>query len=192
MEIDRQLLLILNGLAGSHPLLEATVRLLVNDYFVPTTLCLLLLAFWFEPAPSVTADAYRRAVLQTVTAILIANLLVKLFNLVYFRPRPYFDQEVTLLFYRPADSSFPSNPAAVAFAFAATIWPYHRRLAGVMGILASLFSLARVFAGVHYPLDILVGSLLGVLAARISLRLDARLHPIYDSLESIAQRLGLG
>ncbi|MBI2845143.1 MAG: phosphatase PAP2 family protein [Chloroflexi bacterium] len=189
LDLDHQLFLIINSFAGNTPPLDTLARLVVNDYFVPTTLTLLLVALWFEPHPG--AGANRQAVLRAIVAILIANLFVKIFNLVYFRPRPFFDNEVNLLFYRPSDSSFPSNSAAVGFAFAGAIWPQNRFLGWAMAILASLFSLARVYAGVHFPLDILGGAVLGLVAARTSFRLDTLLQPIYDLAIGVAGRLGL-
>lgn len=179
----------INSLAGSNPQLDALARFVVNDYLVPTTLCLLLVTLWFEAAPE--ASANRRAVLRTVTAVLIANLLVKIFNMAYFRPRPFYDMNAYLLFYRPADPSFPSNPAAVGFAFAGAVWPQNRTLGRVMAFLATLFSLARVYVGVQYPLDVIGGGILGLFAASISIRLDARLQPVYQLAMMVAQRLGV-
>lgn len=186
MSVDRDLFLLINSFAGNATPLDLVARLLVNDYFVPTTLSLLLIAFWFEGD-----GENQKAVLRTIVAVLVASALVKAFNLIYFRPRPFSDMEVNLLFYRPGDSSFPSNPAAVAFAFAATVWPHNRRLGLLMGLLASLFALARVYAGVHYPFDVVGGGLLGILAAIIARRFDLWLKPIFDLILRLSRRLKL-
>jgi undecaprenyl-diphosphatase len=65
----------------------------------------------------------------------------------------------------PHDASFPSGHAATSFA-AATIlslaWP---RLAPVLFLLAAAVAFSRVYVGVHYPLDIVGGVVLGVLVA---------------------------
>lgn len=189
MTLDDQLLALINGAAGRWPMLDALMRLLVNDYFVPTTLLLLLVSVWFEGAGEEQQQANRRLVLRVVLALLVVNALAKLANLLYFRPRPFSVAEVHLLFYRPSDSSFPSNPAAVAFVFAAVIGRDHPPLGLLMASLASLFSIARVYAGVHYPLDVLAGILFALAAHQLTLRLEERLEPIYRGLLRLTERL---
>ena len=88
----------------------------------------------------------------------LSGLTVFILNMFYFRPRPFVDLDVNLLFYRPTDSSFPANSAAAAFGIAFGIWSVNRRLGGFAIAVAGLYGLARVYAGVHYPLDILGGS----------------------------------
>jgi len=189
--MDQALFQLVNGLAGRVPLLDGTMRLLVNDYFVPTTLFLLLIYFWFEGKTIADRELNQRAVIQVIAAYLVANAIVKACNLVYFRPRPFSTQEVHLLFYRPSDPSWPSNPAAVGFSVAAVIWQRNRSLGAVMGLLASLFALARVYCGVHYPLDVVSGALVGVLAAHLTTRAERLLSPLSTLIIELAKRLNL-
>jgi undecaprenyl-diphosphatase len=77
----------------------------------------------------------------------------------------------------PVDPSFPSGHAAGSFAFAVFVSLLERRAAIFLLPLASLIALSRVALGVHYPTDVLAGSLLGVamgwLGARLYLRRSA-------------------
>jgi undecaprenyl-diphosphatase len=158
--VDEWLFRLLNGLAGKSSA-DWLARMLVNDYVVPTALAMLLLWLWFRnAAPSGRLD--REAVINAVCAQFLANLAVKALNLAYFRPRP-FDRlgSVTLLFYRPWDSSFPSNPATFAFAIAVAIYFGDRRLGLGAMALAAAWGLARIYCGVHYPLDVVAGAVLG-------------------------------
>jgi hypothetical protein len=59
-------------------------------------------------------------------------------------------------------SSFPSDSATFLFAMAAGLWLGSRWLGSVFGVFAICTSLARVYLGIHYPSDILVGALLGI------------------------------
>jgi undecaprenyl-diphosphatase len=73
------------------------------------------------------------------------------------------------LFYPPTDSSFPANSAGVAFSIATVVFFHHRKLGLLMYALAFMWGLARVFAGVHYPTDILGGAVIGVAFAFFSM-----------------------
>ena len=183
--MDKFLFELLNGLIGKWVWLDALVRFLVNDYVVPTTLSLTLVGLWFSGGDLLGRRRRQFAVVHAFMAVLVANALVKLLNLVLFRPRPFADLEVQLLFYRPTDSSIPSNPAAVAFALAAAVYLHERQWGIGMGIVAALFGLARVMAGVHYPLDIVGGALVGIVAAHLALRV-----PGLGALARLTIRLG--
>ena len=62
----------------------------------------------------------------------------------------------------PATGSFPSGHATVAFACATVLALAVPRLAPPLFALAALVAWSRVYVGVHYPLDVLAGALLGV------------------------------
>ena len=61
----------------------------------------------------------------------------------------------------PASRSFPSGHAAVAFAFAGAAGRVMPVVSLPLHALAGLVAYSRVHTGVHYPLDVVVGSLLG-------------------------------
>ena len=109
----------------------------------------------------------------------------------YFRPRPFVDLDVTRLFYPPTDSSFPSNAIAAAFGLAAVVWGVNRPVGTVLLIGASLYGFARVYAGVHYPLDIIGGALIGAVVAVIVLRLRGLAAPITTRVIKAARILCL-
>ncbi|WP_035794204.1 phosphatase PAP2 family protein [Kitasatospora mediocidica] len=63
------------------------------------------------------------------------------------------------------DWSFPSNHTVIAFSAAVALWFAYRRLAQVALVAAVLMGASRVWVGVHYPHDVLIGMLVGVLVA---------------------------
>jgi undecaprenyl-diphosphatase len=165
MGMDWKLFQLANSLAGRSPLLDAVVRLLINDYALTTALVLVLFAWWFSGDSPAQRERHQRAVLSTVTALVIANVIVKALNLVYWRWRPFAFHDVTVLFYYPSDSSFPSNTATVGFCIATSIWLFDRKMGALLYVIAALFGISRVIGGVHYPSDILGGVLIGSLCA---------------------------
>ncbi|MBP7805186.1 MAG: phosphatase PAP2 family protein [Candidatus Pacebacteria bacterium] len=64
-----------------------------------------------------------------------------------------------------SDYGFPSSHAAVYSAIAASMFLLNQRAGIFATLLALIIGTARIFAGVHTPLDIVGGYLLGVLAA---------------------------
>ncbi|AUY49396.1 phosphatase PAP2 family protein [Streptomyces sp. CB01881] len=90
------------------------------------------------------------------------------------------------------DWSFPSNHTVIAFAAATALWFADRRLGRIAGIAAVLMGASRVWVGVHYPHDVLVGAAVGVLVA-IPLALAAgRAAPLVDRARAGALRPLLG
>ena len=191
MPFDFQLFHLINNLAGHNALLDGLVRLLVNDYFLTTIMSLILVIFWFEGQDRDQKERNQRAILRAIVALFIANIVLKLCNLIYFRPRPFVGHEVNLLFYQPTDSSFPSNPATVGFCIATAIWLYNRRLGALFLVLATLFGLSRIYCGVHYPSDIIAGALLGALSAYLVVRKGGFIDPVISLIIRTGRRLYL-
>ena len=76
----------------------------------------------------------------------------------------------------PVSSSFPSGHSAAAFAFATGVAHVSPVAAAPLRALAALVAYSRVHTGVHYPGDVVAGSLLGtVLAEMTAHALDGRL-----------------
>ncbi|HYA11691.1 MAG TPA: phosphatase PAP2 family protein, partial [Thermodesulfovibrionales bacterium] len=83
---------------------------------------------------------------------------------IFERPRPCNELEgVHLLVGCGSSYSMPSNHAANSFAFAIPFFVFFKnRLRYAFFIVAFLVSFSRIYVGVHYPSDSLVGGLLGM------------------------------
>ena len=95
---------------------------------------------------------------------LITNVALK--NAVA-RIRPYeMVDGLKLLIERQSDFSFPSGHSCASFAAAMVCFRLLPKKWGVPAvILASLIAFSRLYVGVHYPSDVIVGSLIGIFAA---------------------------
>lgn len=182
----------INGFVGTFPLFDRFMSTVVNEYLITVTLSLVVFGLWFVGASPAARQSNQRAVIYAVLGEVVANSIVVLNNALYYRPRPFATLQVNLLFYEPTDSSMPSNPAAVAFAFATAVWMVNRRAGALLYALAVLFALSRVYCGVHYPLDVVGGALAGALGALIAVRLGRTvLAPVVDGIIGVGRRLYL-
>lgn len=96
--------------------------------------------------------------------ILSRGIIATTIHFFYHHPRPFEFYGISPLF-NESGSSFPSGHAAWFFALAMVVWYVNRKWGIWFFILATLMGIARIYAGVHWPYDILGGAAIGVLSA---------------------------
>lgn len=95
----------------------------------------------------------------SVLSAYIFSIIIK--NIVN-NPRPFLIiHDVNELFIYGGYDSFPSGHATFFSALAAAIFVYHRKTGFLFAFFALIISLSRVIAGIHFPIDILAGFILG-------------------------------
>jgi len=97
-------------------------------------------------------------------ADLIAYLASAGLRVAIERPRPPLRYpQIETLVSLPHSYSFPSGHASTSFACAVVLAAAtpNRRARTLLIALATLIALSRVYAGVHYPLDVIGGAVLG-------------------------------
>jgi membrane-associated phospholipid phosphatase len=106
----------------------------------------------------------RRAALEGVVSIGVTSATVNLgLKRVHRRRRPeraaalWPERHVAM----PGSASFPSGHAASAFAFAYAVGRHLPGLAVPIRLLAAGVAYSRVHTGVHYPGDVVIGSVVG-------------------------------
>lgn len=109
-------------------------------------------------------------------SIFSAWLMSFIIKIIVHAPRPYVKlHDLTPLIVHGGYDSFPSGHATVFFGLATAIYLYNKKAGILFYLFAILIALARVITGVHFPLDIFVGALLGIFIA-------AKVHFILSSL----------
>ena len=90
----------------------------------------------------------------------IASVLKTIFE----RPRPCRSLEgVNLLVGCTESFSFPSNHSSNAFALAAALSYFFKGTGMLFYPIAGIIAFSRIYVGVHYPSDVILGALLGIL-----------------------------
>jgi len=99
------------------------------------------------------------------TAVFARFVIAELIRFLWERPRPFIENNVNLLIEHPASSSFPSGHAIFYFAFSTLVYFYNKKLGTLFLIATTLIALSRVYAGLHWPSDVLAGAVIGIFSA---------------------------
>lgn len=169
LSADRSALLYLNSWAGHSSALDLFFKTIgeYSIYLVP--FLLIGIWVWFTYGEGLTDRLQRKlVVLQAVIAGVVGWFIVNpIVGHFFSRPRPFagLGGVKEVLFHRP-DKSFPSDHAtflfSIGFYFLYAGW---KKTGWSVIILGIVVSFARVVLGVHYPLDILGGLVIGALVA---------------------------
>ena len=129
---------------------------------------------------------YRRASVLMVSAFVISLILGELMKHVLYEPRPFLVLHITPLIHEQPDSSYPSGHALIVStgAYSSIVaLPWYISLP--LTVEALLVSYGRVYVGVHWPLDVVAGWLLGIANVELVLALPW----YYDFIHLIMKKL---
>lgn len=168
MSWDVYLFNLLNQQAGKSVCLDSFAIFFAQylGYFLIAVLVLFLLK---------NSKRYWPMVGKALAAAVLSRLIItEIIRFFWERPRPFIENQVNLILGHEATGSFPSGHSAFFFAISFVIYSYNKK-AGILFFVASfLISLARIFAGVHWPADVMGGILVGILSGWIILLLSRR------------------
>ena len=160
--LNQALFLLLNAAPGTSSAAVEIMRLVADGliWIVPVGLTL----GWLRASFTI------RQVLLAATVSGLAGLLInQLIALVWYHPRPFELGIGQTLISHTLDSSFPSDHLTVIWAVAFSLLRHGRtRLAGGALVLLGLpVAWARIYLGVHFPLDILGAALVALGSAGV-------------------------
>jgi len=106
---------------------------------------------------------------QALVTLLLSHLLVQLVKRTVGRPRPSRGIAGAALIVEPDRFSFPSGHAAAAMSVAFVYASAYPSLALFLVALAGAVGISRVFLGVHYPGDVLIGQIIALVTGLVAL-----------------------
>jgi undecaprenyl-diphosphatase len=101
-----------------------------------------------------------------ISVIVSRGIITELIRLFYHHLRPSFALNIVPLI-NESGYSFPSGHATFLFTLSMTVFFYNKKWGIWFLILSLINGIARIYVGVHWPLDILGGILLGTITAFI-------------------------
>ncbi|MDD5146419.1 MAG: phosphatase PAP2 family protein [Candidatus Pacebacteria bacterium] len=159
--IDDSLFYAINGLAEHYLWLDVLGIFLAKylPYFLVASLALFLIWNWKK---------YWLMVAQAGTAALFGRfVVVELIRMLHDRTRPFLSGQTHILLTHSTTESFPSGHTTVFFAISTIVYLYNKKAGVAFFAFSSLMALGRVFTGLHWPLDILGGIVVGILSGFI-------------------------
>ena len=179
--IDNQIFEILHGLTGQSASVDALLKALASDYFVPVGIGLTLFFLWFCSRTITARISSQKIVMKSISHMALSSFFVLVINQFLFVDRPFVNNEMSPLFYLPTDSSFPSNPAAGIFSIVIQLGKTKSaRLITLVTILFLAMSISRVCVGIHYPSDILGGCSLAIICTPVIAFLAKKTDPVQN------------
>ena len=166
IDIDKQLMVFLNKTI-SHPIFDIAMQIITNQNFLAVTGILLIAYLGYFGGKrgklAIVILLFAAGMSDAICAQIIKPWVGRI------RPSHEFYEYINLLVSKGGKWSFPSNHAANSFAFATVLSYFYDKYKVLLYSAASVIAFSRVYVGVHYPLDILFGSMLGYIFSWIIL-----------------------
>ena len=116
------------------------------------------------------SNTMRVAAWNALATLFVSHIIVQLIKRFVRRPRPSVTAAWTSLAHEPDAFSFPSGHSAAAMAVAISYASVLPQFSLVFIGVALLVGASRVFLGVHYPGDVIIGQIVAIVTAGVLVR----------------------
>jgi len=169
------LFLFLNQVIAADTSLFSFINSLYNPYlelffnlvtYVGSSLfwILLIVLFWLKSKKKVSLHLLYAFILDTASVIFL--------KFIFLRPRPFevFNMGIDI----DIGPSFPSGHTERVFSGAFVLSNYYKKYRILFYSLSILVAFSRIYIGLHFPLDTLIGAINGILFGAISLLIPTK------------------
>jgi len=155
--MNQEIFYSLNNLAGKSVFFDNTV-IFFGQYLAYVLVVIFLLIV-------VKNKNWKMLFLSVFSVFLSRVVITEIIRFFYFVPRPFVNNNIVQIIFNETSGSFPSGHAAILFALAMAIYFFHKKWSILFFSGAILIGVARIIAGIHWPIDILGGAIIGILSA---------------------------
>lgn len=171
IRIDHSLFLFINHLPHNFILDGIFSFFSFVGFYGAIWIILALILFLFDRIKN------QREIITLMAVVFMELILIELVLKNFFvrmRPELIFPEAIKVL--PPSITySFPSGHAAIGFASASILSANRKKMAILFYILAFLIAFSRIYLGKHYPIDVLVGALIGLVIGFISIKITKQI-----------------
>lgn len=155
--------------------------------YAPFFLVLLVVYFLFKEKSRARRIYFLS--LTSLSIILSRGLITEIIRFFYNRQRPFEILSIQTLINQDSGGSMPSGHATAFFALLLALYYFSKQndwglkpIWWSLGIV-SVMGFARIFVGIHWPSDILIGAIIGLLSAFIIKKILPKPSPQTNILE---------
>ncbi|HQT83060.1 MAG TPA: phosphatase PAP2 family protein, partial [Candidatus Paceibacterota bacterium] len=158
MALDTQLFYALNSLAGHSPVLDWLI-VFCASYLAYIVGILFFVTVYFSSYP--VRKKWEIFWVTSIASVVSRFGVAEVIRFFYHRVRPFNALPNVHNLFTDSAWSFPSGHATFFFAMATALYFYNKTWGTWFFIAAAVITIGRVAAGVHYPLDIIGGAVIG-------------------------------
>ena len=151
-----------------HPLLNTILFIFTQTGRASVIIVVSLLYHYF---------GQKKEALLIFVSLVIGTITIFLLKEFISRPRPFLTLPTIIPFIKEPWTSFPSGHTTRLFALSAVVSRKFSLPSLGLYVLSFLVAFSRLYLGVHYPLDVLVGGILGWTIGKVTLRAENRITP---------------
>lgn len=130
----------------------------------------------------------RIMIISSMFAFVVAEVFGAIAGAIHSNNQPFVElNNVNQLIGHAIDNSFPSDHAIEFFSICITFLLFKKNLRYIWLAIAILVSFSRIWVGVHYPADILVGAILGIIGAALCYWIIPQLNVIKKLIDIYEQ-----
>ncbi|MDH2363636.1 undecaprenyl-diphosphatase [Priestia megaterium] len=152
----------------------------LNNFFIfmaeymVFVLAFIALIFWFT-----RTEENRMMIISATISFILAEMMGKIAGTLHSNNQPFAElSNVNKLIEKAVDNSFPSDHTILFFAFCMTFFIYQKRWRYIGIMLALVVGISRIWVGVHYPADVIVGAIISIFSTFIASFIVSRLNII--------------
>lgn len=172
MNLNTEIFYFINN-SLSNPFFDLIMPHLTSIGGFVSLLCLCILEILI--AKYLKKDRYLKIAKMCLYALIVSGIIAAFLKLGFSEPRPYTVLEHVHQLVQPSEpNSFPSGHTSSTFSIATVLvnqfWQ-NKIIVCVLVIFCVLLAFSRIYCGVHYPLDVVVGAMVGILSGALILKL---------------------
>lgn len=164
LALDKDIFLLINSI--SNPILDP---FFVSISYAGATLfwVSIIIILWVKKEKKISRRLFLAFIIDTISL-----LVLKWF---FLRPRPFERfAGIEVLGFTEIGSSFPSGHSQRIFSGMFILSSFYKKLRIPLMTFSVLVAFSRIYIGIHYPIDVLIGSLNGIIIGMISLAIPLK------------------
>ena len=110
----------------------------------------------------------RKALILALFSLPILVIIIKFIHLFFYEPRPYVTLDISPLIAHEENASFPSRHITIMSAIAFSYIYFKSKWSPLFLFFLLWVGISRVYVGVHYPLDIIGGIIVGIISVLLA------------------------